>query len=79
MIKINQTWGPPISGALYMERPTLAQRGELNGLQILLSRTQAGLGRVLKQEQEENTRNHLVTGVIVPNVARWLKKECTFC
>ena len=34
-------------------------RGELKGLYVLLSRTQAGPGRAVKQEQEENSRNHV--------------------
>ena len=34
-------------------------REPAKGLQILLSRTQAGSGRAVKQEQEENSRNHV--------------------
>ena len=34
-------------------------RSELKGLFVLLSRTQAGPGRAVKQEQEENSRNHI--------------------
>ena len=34
-------------------------RGELKGLYVLLSRTQAGPGRAVEQEQEENSRNHV--------------------
>ena len=34
-------------------------RDRLKGMQILLSRTQAGAGRTGKQEQEQNSRNHV--------------------
>ena len=34
-------------------------RDRLKGMQILLSRTQAGAGRAGKQEQEETSRNHV--------------------
>ena len=34
-------------------------RGELKGLNVLLSRTQAGPGRAVMQEQEENSRNQV--------------------
>ena len=34
-------------------------RAEKKSLQILLSRTQAGPGRTVKQEQEEVSRNHV--------------------
>ena len=33
----------------------------LKGLNVLLSRTQAGPGRAVKQEQEDNSRNHVRT------------------
>ena len=33
-------------------------RDRLKGVQILLSRTQAGPGRTVKQEQEQTSRNH---------------------
>ena len=33
----------------------------LKGLNVLLSRTQAGPGRAVKQDQEENSRNHVRT------------------
>ena len=36
-------------------------RGANKGLQILLSGTQAGPGRAVKQEQEINSRNHIQT------------------
>ena len=36
-------------------------RGVNKGLHVLLSRTQAGPGRTVKQEQEEISRNHLQT------------------
>ena len=34
-------------------------KGELKGLYVLLTRTQAEPGRAVKQEQEENSRNHV--------------------
>ena len=34
-------------------------RGELKGLYALISRTQAGPVRVVKQGQEENSHNHV--------------------
>ena len=34
-------------------------RDRLKGVQILLSRTQAGPGRTVKQEQEQISRNHV--------------------
>ena len=34
-------------------------RVELKGPYVLLSETQAGPGRAVKQEQEENSRNHV--------------------
>ena len=37
----------------------LIYRAEKKSLQILLSRTQAGPGRKVKQEQEEISRNHV--------------------
>ena len=48
---------PPIGIGL-LER---AYRGVSKGLYVLLSRTQAGPGRAVKQEQEENSRNHVRT------------------
>ena len=42
-------------------------RGVNKGLYVLLSRTQAGPGRTVKQEQEEISRNHLQT-FISPSV-----------
>ena len=33
--------------------------GEQKGLYVLLRRSQAGPGRAVKQEQEENSRNHV--------------------
>ena len=41
--------------------------GENKGLFVLLSRTQAGPGRTVKQEQEEISRNHVQT-LIFPSV-----------
>ena len=38
-------------------------RGGNKGLFVLLSRTQAGPGRTVKQEQEEISRNHVQTFV----------------
>ena len=35
--------------------------GNNNGVFVLLSRTQAGTGRAVKEEQEEITRNHVHT------------------
>ena len=34
-------------------------RGEIYSLQILLSRTQAGPGRAVKEQQEQNSPNHV--------------------
>ena len=34
-------------------------RGEQKGMQVLLNRTQAWPGRAIKQEQEQNSRNHV--------------------
>ena len=42
-------------------------RGVNKGLYVLLSRTQAGPGRTVKQEQEEISRNHVQT-FIFPSV-----------
>ena len=39
------------------------------GLYVLLSRSQAGPGRTVKQEQEETSRNHVQT-FISPSVCR---------
>ena len=36
-------------------------RGTNKGLYVLLSRTQAGPGRTVKQEQEDISRNHVRT------------------
>ena len=38
---------------------TVLNKGELTGLYVLLSRTQAGPGRTVKQEQEEISPNHV--------------------
>ena len=40
-------------------------RGELKGLYVLLSRTQAGPGRAVKHEQDENSRNHVQAFLLV--------------
>ena len=42
-------------------------RGGNKGLCVLLSKTQAGPGRTVKQEQEEISRNHVQT-IISPSV-----------
>ena len=42
-------------------RVLLLYRGVNKGLYVLLSRTQAGPGRTVKQEQEEISRNHIQT------------------
>ena len=42
-------------------------RGANKGLHVLLSSTQAGPGRTVKQEQEEISRNHVQT-FISPSV-----------
>ena len=34
-------------------------RDELKGVYVFLSRTKSGPGRAVKQEQEENSRNHV--------------------
>ena len=44
-------------------------RGENKGLFVLLSKTQAGPGRTVKQEQEEISRNHAQT-FIFPSVQK---------
>ena len=38
---------------------TFTYRCELKGLFVLLSRTHTGPGRAIKQEQEENSLNHV--------------------
>ena len=45
----------------YYRSSMLKYRDEINSLQILLSRTQAGPGRTVKQEQEEISPNHAQT------------------
>ena len=54
-------------------------RAEKKSLQILLSSTQAGPGRKVKQEQEENSRNH-VPRRFLGSVNKWLKwdKRCLY-
>ena len=45
---------------LLRERMCIAEyRDRLNGMQILLSRTQAGAGKAGKQEQEQTSRKHV--------------------
>ena len=39
--------------------PAYLYRDEINSLQIQLSRTKAGPGRAVKQEQEEKSRNYV--------------------
>ena len=48
-------------------RSSYYYRGGNKGLFVLLSRTQAGPGRTVKQEQEEMSRNHVQT-FIFPTV-----------
>ena len=43
------------------EKITMVYWVGLKGLNVLLSRTQAGPGRAVKQEQEENSHNHVRT------------------
>ena len=45
--------------------PEITYRGENKGLSVLLSRTQAGPGRTVKQEQEEISRNHVQTFIFL--------------
>ena len=40
-------------------------KDELKGLHVLLRRTQAGPGRAIKQEQEQNSRNHLQAFLLI--------------
>ena len=40
-------------------------RDEIKSLQILLSRTQAGPGRTVKQEQEEMSPNHVLRSNLI--------------
>ena len=47
--------------------PAYLYRGENKGLFVLLSRTLAGPGRTVKQEQQEISRNHVQT-FIFPSV-----------
>ena len=42
-----------------------AYRGANKGLHVLLSRTQAGPGRTVKQEEEEISRNHVQTFIFL--------------
>ena len=39
----------------------IVYRGANKGVHVMLSRTQAGPGRTVKQEQEEISRNHVQT------------------
>ena len=56
-----QLWGASLLGFVYLHFPINMNiyKGELQGLYVLLSRTQAGPGRAIKQQQEENSRNHV--------------------
>ena len=49
----------PVKSRRYAPKDTLVYRGENKGLFVLLSRTQAGPGRTVKQEQEEISRNRI--------------------
>ena len=58
------TYVLPFSSFLIPGREGIIQilyRGANKGLHVLLSRTQAGPGRAVKQEQEENSCNHVRT------------------
>ena len=48
--------------------------GNSKGLFVLLSRTQAGPGRTVKQEQEKISRNHVQT-FISPSVVGWRRSS----
>ena len=52
-------FGIPGDCGLCTERKLGRYRAEKKSLQILLSRTQAGPGRKVKQQQEESSRNHV--------------------
>ena len=56
-------WGRPLLSSSSNQCPSAAvlyyYRAEKKSLQILLSSTQAGSGRKVKQEQEEISRNHV--------------------
>ena len=57
-------------------------REPAKGLQILLSRTQAGPGRAVKQEQEEISPNHIqaIYGTSVDNVVlNCVNKSSIYC
>ena len=43
----------------FFQRLATLYRGVNKGLHVLLSRTQGGPGRTVKQEQEEISRNHV--------------------
>ena len=47
--------------AMVVRNSRIMYRDRLNGMQILLNRTQARPGRAVKQEQEQNSRNHVQT------------------
>ena len=51
--------------------------GVNKGLHVLLSRTQAGPGRTVKQEQEEISRNHVQTFIYLSvDCTRLSKSQC---
>ena len=56
-------------------------RGGNKGLYVLLSRTQAGPGRTVKQEQEEMSRNYIRTNLYLPlsTQYRFRQKITHFC
>ena len=53
---VRNGWGKGVRGN---GRKAEKYRAEKKSLQILLSRTQAGPGRAVKQQQEENSQNHV--------------------
>ena len=54
------------------------QRGK-KGLFVLLSRTQAGPGRTVKQEQEQISRNHVQTFIYLSVHVRFFYSEDGLC
>ena len=58
---------------------TVSYRAEKKSLQILLSSSQAGPGRKVKQEQEEISRNHVPRLFLGSVCTEMAKKECKFC
>ena len=50
-----------VYGGLWYQGKLVYYREENKGLFVLLSTTQAGPGRTVKQEQEDSSRNHVQT------------------